>query len=143
MKEPHSKPDMPKNNLSVSYVMAIKREKQRTAFTATGRDCAAYVSALGTPLLVTKFDMMAKLEGKATREFNTEKINPEWSLQQHIGFQQITGLCVTFLLVYAAGALASLVLRYLIYDSPLWRWCRIAWQFTTRVAQWLWSKMRR
>ena len=89
----------------------------KSKFAETGRDWAAVVGAFGTSHMVIKSGKLQEWTDEATQKFYTEEINPGWTLKQHIDFEQMMGLCMAFLIFYAAGVLASLLLGYLLYDS--------------------------
>jgi len=129
---PH-KPVLPRNDLALSYGRVIERDKRKRKFYESGRDWSAFGAAFCTSLLVTKFGKMQQWTDEATQTFNKGEINPDWTLKQHIDFEQMMGLCVTFLIFYVAGVLVSLLLGYLLYDlkSDLRRlknWVRQKWQ---------------
>lgn len=110
------------SNLGSPESKALNREKRRAEFTATARDWAAGVAAVGTSALIVRTGKFAQWQELATRKFEVEKVIPEWTLQQHIDIQQVIGMCGYFFLIYIALNIAFCIPRYVIFDSPLPEW---------------------
>ncbi|MCR9236536.1 MAG: hypothetical protein NXI17_07675 [Alphaproteobacteria bacterium] len=72
------------------------REKRKAGFAATGRDWAASVAAIGTSALMVTTGKLSEWEELATRKFQFEIVTPNLTLQQHIDYQQVTGMCGYF-----------------------------------------------
>lgn len=116
---------------------ALNREKRKAGFTATGRDWAASVAAVGTSTLIVNTGKFAQWEELATRKFQFEKVASDWTLQQHIDYQQVVGMCGYFFLIYVGLSIALCFPRYLIFDSPLPALFRRIGRSMLRVVRWL------
>jgi len=120
---------------------ALIREKRKAGFTATGRDWAAGVAAFGASAFIVSTGKLAQWEEQATREFQFEKVALDWTLQQHIDYQQMFGMCSYFFLIYVGLSIALCFPRYLIFDSPLPALFRRVGRSMLRVVRWLKSEI--
>lgn len=84
---------------------------------------------------------LSEWEELATRKFQFEKVTPNLTLQQHIDYQQVTGMCGYFFLIYVGLSIALCFPRYLIFDSPLTALFRRIGRSVLRVAHWLKSEI--
>lgn len=120
---------------------ALNQEKSKAKFTATGRDWAAGVAAVGTSAFIVNTGKFAQWEELATRKFQFEKVTPDLTLQQHIDYQQVVGMCGYFFLIYVGLSIALCFPRYLIFDSPVPALFRRIGRSILRVAHWIKSEI--
>lgn len=121
---------------------ALNLEKRKAGFTATGRDWAAGIAAVGASALIVNTGKFSKWEELATKKFQFEKVAPDWTLQQHIDYQQVIGMFSYFFLIYISLCVAFCVPRYLIFDSPLPALFGKIGRLIQRLVHWLTSELR-
>ncbi|MGJ8690788.1 MAG: hypothetical protein ACSHXZ_14855 [Gammaproteobacteria bacterium] len=121
---------------------ALIREKRKAEFTATGRDWAAGIAAVGASALIINTGKFSKWEELAARKFQIEKVAPDWTLQQHIDYQQVIGMFSYFFLTYISLCIVFCFPRYLIFDSPLPAFFGKIGRLIQRVVYWLTSELR-
>ncbi len=130
------------SSLPTRQLSELKHQERKADFTATARDWSACFAAFVTSAVIVEFEKMAFWKEQAIQKFHVDRIVPDWSLQQHVDMQQMMGITGCFLLAYAASALSSCCLRYLIFDSFLPGLVRRISELMRRAGRWIWAMIR-